>query len=200
MEDHGIRRVPVVREGKLVGIASRADLLRAVLAPEAQDGALKDDAAILRAVLAATRNQPWVDTFWTFPDVRESVVTLYGFYRSDAARRGLRVLAEEIPGVKRVEDKMEPMPALARIQSQFSATQAGAFWAPRQIRLCVFCDLGAVTQRREHDATRPCGVVRALWRRSWNSAPRAEGFPLRWAPARSRRPLNRDLVRGLLAF
>ena len=62
------------------------------------------------------RSQPWVDTFWTFPDVRDGVVTLYGFYRSDAVRHGLRVLAGEIPGVKRVEDQMEPMPALARVQ------------------------------------------------------------------------------------
>ena len=43
-------------------------------------------------------------------------MTLYGFYRSDAVRHGLRVLAAEIPGVKRVEDQMEPMPALARVQ------------------------------------------------------------------------------------
>ena len=62
------------------------------------------------------RDQPWVDSFWVFPDVRDGVVTLYGFYRSDAVRHGLKVLAGEIPGVKRVEDKMEPMPALARMQ------------------------------------------------------------------------------------
>ena len=62
------------------------------------------------------RDRPWVDSFWVFPDVRDGVVTLYGFYRSDAVRHGLKVLTGEIPGVKRVEDKMEPMPALARMQ------------------------------------------------------------------------------------
>jgi CBS domain-containing protein len=116
MEERGIRRVPVVRDGGLVGIVSRADLLRAVLAPHAQDAAGENDAAILRAVLATMRDQPWVDTFWTFPDVRDGAVTLYGYFRSDAVRQGLRVLAGEIPGVKRVEDRMEPMPLLARVQ------------------------------------------------------------------------------------
>jgi CBS domain-containing protein len=116
MEARGIRRVPVVQDGRLVGIVSRADLLRAVLAPKAPAEVVGDDAAVLRAVLSAMRDQPWVDSFWVFPDVREGVVTLCGFYRSDAVRHGLRVLAQEVPGVKRVEDKMEPMPTLARMQ------------------------------------------------------------------------------------
>jgi CBS domain-containing protein len=116
MEARGIRRVPVVKDGRLAGIVSRADLLRAVLAPKPQPEALANDAAILRAVLSAMRDQPWADSFWVFPDVAEGAVTLCGFYRSDAVRHGLKVLVGEIPGVKRVEDKMEPMPTLARMQ------------------------------------------------------------------------------------
>ena len=54
MERHKIRRVPVLREGRLVGLVSRADLLRAILRPQQQaPAALKDDAEILRAVHAA---------------------------------------------------------------------------------------------------------------------------------------------------
>ena len=114
MEQRGIRRVLIVRDGLLVGLVSRADLLRALLAPAAP-AAAGDDAAIQRAMLAALREQPWTDTFWIIPSVRGGVVTLYGYARSEAVRRGLRTLAEGVPGVTQVDDQTEPMPAVLRI-------------------------------------------------------------------------------------
>src|SRR5206468_629795 len=86
MEQRSIRRVLVVRDGRLAGLVSRADLLRAVLrAPEpasARSSEPHDDAAILRAALDAMREQPWADTYWVYPHVAEGVVTLHGFARS----------------------------------------------------------------------------------------------------------------------
>ena len=121
MERRGIRRVLVLRDGALVGLVSRADLLRAVLAPSAaaadgagHDGA-GDDGTILRAVFAAMREQPWTSAFWTFPSVSGGVVTWYGYARSDAVRHGLHALAGTVPGVKQVVDKTEPMPAILRL-------------------------------------------------------------------------------------
>lgn len=115
MEKHQIRRVPVLRDGKLIGIVSRADLLRAVLAPPAPAAAGETtDTALLQKVLAAMREQPWVDTFYIFPSVKDGEVTLYGFHRSAEVQRGLVVLAQGVPGVKAVEDKTEPMPFFLR--------------------------------------------------------------------------------------
>ncbi|TCZ62985.1 CBS domain-containing protein [Roseicella aquatilis] len=115
MEKHQIRRVPVLRDGKLTGIVSRADLLRAVLAPPTVAPAAEaTDTALLQGVLAAMREQPWVDTFYVFPDVKEGKVTLYGFHRSAEVQRGLEVLARAVPGVTAVEDRTEPMPFFLR--------------------------------------------------------------------------------------
>ncbi len=115
MEQHRIKRVPVLRDGKIVGIVSLADLLRAILRPQAvEQEASAGDRAILNAVVAAMREQPWVDTFWTYASVRDGIVSFYGFTRNDRVREGLRTLAQGIPGVKGVEDHTEPMPLILR--------------------------------------------------------------------------------------
>ena len=110
MEEKGIRRVVVLRDGKLAGIVSRADLLRALVAPPREGGDYGDD-RIRRAVLAQMRKEPWADTFYTLVEVQDGVVTLHGFSRSAAVQRGLKVLAEGVPGVKSVVDNTQPMPA-----------------------------------------------------------------------------------------
>jgi len=111
MEQHHIRRVPVLREGKLVGLVSRADLLRAALQPLPTTlESAGTDAAILRRLRAALRDQPWVDSFYLHPDVTQGRVIFYGFHRSAEAQRALEVLAQSIPGVRAVEDRSTPMP------------------------------------------------------------------------------------------
>jgi osmotically-inducible protein OsmY len=57
------------------------------------------------------RNEPWVDTYFIFPDVKEGQVTFHGFCRSDAVKQGLRVLAEKVPGVKGVAFETQKPPA-----------------------------------------------------------------------------------------
>jgi len=114
MESNQIRRVLVEHDGKLVGVVSRADLLRAVLRSATPDKVRLEDREVLRAVIVAFRSQPWTDTFWVFPDVQEGVVSLHGFARSEVMREGLKRLAQNVPGVVRVEDKLEPMPVLLR--------------------------------------------------------------------------------------
>ena len=111
MEEKGIRRVLVLEDGKLRGIVSRADLLRALVSPpQAAGGELSDD-RIRQAVLAAMRKEPWADTFYTLVEVKDGVVEYHGFMRTEQVKRGLKVLAEQIPGVKGVVDATQPMPS-----------------------------------------------------------------------------------------
>jgi CBS domain-containing protein len=110
MERQNIRRVVVVENDKLKGIVSRADLLRALVAPPQVEGADLSDERVRRAVMAAMKKEPWTDTFYTMVEVKDGVVTFHGFRRSDAVQKALRVLAEAVPGVKEVKDDTQPMP------------------------------------------------------------------------------------------
>ncbi len=110
MEERGIRRVLVIEEGRLKGIVSRADLLRALVAEPAELADCSDD-RIRRAVLALMRRQPWVDSFHTLVEVKDGIVEFHGFMRDEGVKRGLRVLAESVPGVRAVRDETLPMPA-----------------------------------------------------------------------------------------
>lgn len=110
MEEKKIRRVLVVEGGKLRGIVSRADLLRALVTPMEAGEAMSDD-RIRRAVLAAMKREPWANSFYLLADVQDGVVTFHGFMRDAGVARGLRVLAEGVPGVKGVKDETQPLPA-----------------------------------------------------------------------------------------
>jgi CBS domain-containing protein len=103
LETKRIRRVPVLRDGRLVGVVSRADLLRAVMAPVAS-GAEQEasDPRIRRAIYAAMREQTWISARFVFPMVRDGVVTFHGFLAGQEAMTALRVLAEGVAGVKEV--------------------------------------------------------------------------------------------------
>jgi CBS domain-containing protein len=115
LEERGIRRVPVVRDGRLVGLVSRADLVRAVMAPEEELAEDAPDARIYRAVGKAMREQPWIDAYYIFHDVKDGVVSFHGWCRNEEVKRALRVLAERIPGVKGVQVMVErtPLPVVA---------------------------------------------------------------------------------------
>jgi CBS domain-containing protein len=109
MEERGVKRVPVLRDGKLVGIVSRADLLGLAFGTAAAPEMAVSDARLLRDVERALRGQPWADAYLVFPSVESGVVTFHGWCRSRDVPRALRVLAEGLPGVKGVQmDLREP--------------------------------------------------------------------------------------------
>jgi CBS domain-containing protein len=107
MEERRVKRLPVLRGGRLVGIVSRANLLRALAVAAAETGpALAGDAAIRERLAAEIGKQSWAPP--TVPDivVRNGVVHLWGLVTSDEQRLALKVLAENIPGVKAVRDHL----------------------------------------------------------------------------------------------
>jgi CBS domain-containing protein len=113
LETNRIKRVPVLRDGKLVGIVSRANLVRALAMTisEAASGAEADDRSIRERLLAELKAQNWAEVSPANVTVKDGVVHLWSSYLSEQEKRALVVAAENIPGVRRVEDHMRPVPA-----------------------------------------------------------------------------------------
>jgi CBS domain-containing protein len=117
LERHRIKRVPVVRDGILVGIVSRANLVRAVASrggASAGPGANRDD-AIRDALLAELKRQKWAEAAPGNVIVTDGVVHLWGTILSEEERQALRVAAENTAGVRAVTDHTTLMPALPPI-------------------------------------------------------------------------------------
>ena len=107
MEQRRIKRLPVMRGSKVVGIVSRANLLHALasVAREAAPAA-KDDQVIRERVLAEIAKQPWPPRDLIDVTVRNGVVELWGVVTADHQREAAAVCAENIPGVKQVANHL----------------------------------------------------------------------------------------------
>jgi CBS domain-containing protein len=105
MEKKRIKRVPVVRGNKVVGIVSRANLLRALasIAGEAKPTG-SDDQTIRERIVAEFQGQKWAPVNMIDVIVRNGIVELWGTITDERERQALIVAAENVPGVKRVND------------------------------------------------------------------------------------------------
>ncbi len=106
METKGVKRLPVMRGDKLVGIVSRANLLQAVasLAREIPDPTADDDHIRDRIIKEFEKND-W-SPFGLNVVVRDGIVHLSGVITDEEARRAAKVAAENVAGVKKVHDHL----------------------------------------------------------------------------------------------
>ena len=104
-----INRVPVVNDGKLVGIVSRSNLIQALASVLGRmDEHDESDRQIRLNLLARLQEQKWTDFGSRNVTVCNRVVHLWGLVGSEAERKALLALAESVPGVTRVSDEMIP--------------------------------------------------------------------------------------------
>jgi CBS domain-containing protein len=107
LDSHRIKRVPVVQEGRLVGIITRGDLVRALSQVQISKAAKKiDNAALHNKLHDRIRTQPWMNDSYINLTVNDGVVELWGYVVSTDQHNALRALVEETDGVSRVEDKL----------------------------------------------------------------------------------------------
>jgi len=108
LERHRIKRVPIVRDGKIVGIVSRANLIQALatfrkklISPQTVA-----DAALREEIESRLKSEPWVRPFLVNVTVTDGEVDLWGLVDSLVEKRALRVAVENVPGVKAVNDNV----------------------------------------------------------------------------------------------
>jgi CBS domain-containing protein len=102
-----IRRVCVVRGGKVIGILTRADLVRTVAASaqRQRDEQPTTDAAIRSELLAELTHQRWWRPEWSNVTVDDGVVQFHGVVDTEDEKVAARLAAENIAGVRKVEDR-----------------------------------------------------------------------------------------------
>jgi len=105
LDKHGIKRVPVTENGKLVGIVSRANLVQALFKPRQDTVAEKavTDSALRDKILAQLKFEPW----WPGDVniiVRDGAVELWGIVESQVENDAIRVAIEEISGVRSISN------------------------------------------------------------------------------------------------
>ena len=103
MDGHHVKRVPVTRDGRLVGIVSRVDLLRLIAMAEPDDCA-PGDTAIRRSILSRLGEMAFDDLVKFSVIVSDGVVHLWGNVGSTSEREAARIVSEDVRSVAGVVD------------------------------------------------------------------------------------------------
>lgn len=105
-EKNQIKRVPVLMDDRLVGIVTRADLVRALAArvSDAPQARTQSDEAIRAELLEELSSQAWWHTASNVL-VTDGVVCFQGIYENNQDKAAARIAAENIAGVRRIEDQ-----------------------------------------------------------------------------------------------
>jgi CBS-domain-containing membrane protein len=113
LERHHIKRAPVLRGGKLVGIVSRANLVQGLATNSTARSTASDDPALRARILAELRDAgldaPRVNVI-----VTQGRVSLWGLVDSEDEKRAIRIVAENAAGATAVEDHLNVLSAMLR--------------------------------------------------------------------------------------
>jgi|SRR5579872_90073 CBS domain-containing protein len=108
MEKRRIKRLPVLSAGKVVGMLTRADFVRALalFLREPYDQSLITDSEINRRIRAGMQDNLWAPTASVDISVKDGVVSIYGVITDERERNAIHALIENVEGVRTVHDHM----------------------------------------------------------------------------------------------
>jgi CBS domain-containing protein len=128
MEKHRIKRLPVVRGSKVVGVLTRANLLHAFASAASKPQAvLATDTAIRKRIIADLERAKWAPLPLINIVVQDGIVNLWGTITDERQRQALIVAAENVPGVKDVKDHLawvEPMSGMVFLGPEATEPEA----------------------------------------------------------------------------
>jgi CBS domain-containing protein len=110
LERHRIKRVLVIKDSNLIGIITRSNLLQVLATADILRPGVHGDRVIREQLLAELQKQPWAHMALKNVVVQDGVVSLWGMVSTDDERRALRIAAENVPGVRGVEDQLTSIP------------------------------------------------------------------------------------------
>jgi CBS domain-containing protein len=128
MERRHVKRLPVTRDGRVVGIISRSNLMHALasFARDDKEQVQPNDSQIHDNIIAALDQQSWAPRVNVV--VKNSVAELWGVITDDRERKALVVAVENVAGVAQVHDHLvwvEPMSGIAFSSSEDEAISRG---------------------------------------------------------------------------
>jgi len=115
LEQHRIKRLPVLRNGRLIGIVTRSNLLQVLATTDVSKPMNVADRIIRERLTEELEEQPWAHLLSKNIVVENGVVHLFGIVQSDEERHAIRLAAENQAGVKGVEDHLSVVPPVSYV-------------------------------------------------------------------------------------
>ncbi len=107
MEKNRVKRLPVTKDGRVVGIVSRSDLLRALIGHMRDSAPIAgDDRSIRAACMDALHEKPWAPRTTLNVTVNKGVADIWGSITNENERAAIRVAVENTPGITKVHDHL----------------------------------------------------------------------------------------------
>jgi CBS domain-containing protein len=112
LEKNHIKRVPVITDGKLVGIVSRSNLLQGFSTMQKDSAGTADDRSIREKIVKEMDQKLGITGNTTNVVVVDGVVTLWGLVESEAEKKAAAIAAEGTAGVKEVHNNLGVAPTV----------------------------------------------------------------------------------------